>query len=183
VGQPAGPPNLKKPTTLRGVVGVWNCESSDYIRGRDGACFHAVGFLARSKRLGHNQGHGLFLSSLEVFLANLLLLVLRGSRRSASRALFRKRRSPMKEQLENVVFQMYRAGLRCSEAVREFQKAFILTVLKDQRGNQCRAAEKLRIHRNTLRRTIRELDIDIAPTRPARSRRRPQSERPMPVWR
>jgi len=64
-GQPAGPPNLKKPTTLRGVVGVWNCESSDYIRGRDGACFHAVGFLARSERLEHNQCHGLFLSFLE----------------------------------------------------------------------------------------------------------------------
>jgi hypothetical protein len=45
-GQLAGPPNPKKPTTLRGVVGVWNCESSDYIRGRDGACFHAVGFFA-----------------------------------------------------------------------------------------------------------------------------------------
>src|ERR1700687_900491 len=64
VGQPAGPPNLKKPTTLRGVVGVWNCESSDYIRGRDGACLHAVGFLARSERLEHNQGHGLFRSFL-----------------------------------------------------------------------------------------------------------------------
>jgi Fis family transcriptional regulator len=89
----------------------------------------------------------------------------------------------MKEQLENVVFQMYRAGLRCSEAVREFQKAFILTVLKDQRGNQCRAAEKLGIHRNTLRRTIRVLDIDVAPTRPAGSRRPPQSERPMSVRR
>ena len=36
----------------------------------------------------------------------------------------------MKEQLESVVLQMYRAGVRCSEAVREFQKAFILTVLK-----------------------------------------------------
>jgi hypothetical protein len=62
VGQLAGQPNRKKPTALRGVVGVWNCESSDYIRGRDGACFHAVGFLARSERLEHNQGHGLFLS-------------------------------------------------------------------------------------------------------------------------
>jgi hypothetical protein len=49
VGQPVEQPDLKKPTTLRGVVGVWNCESSDYIRGRDGACFHAVGFLARSR--------------------------------------------------------------------------------------------------------------------------------------
>jgi hypothetical protein len=33
----------------------------------------------------------------------------------------------MKEQLESVVLQMYRAGVRCSEAVREFQRAFILT--------------------------------------------------------
>jgi hypothetical protein len=48
----------------------------------------------------------------------------------------------MKEQLESVVLQMYRAGVRCSAAVREFQRAFILTVLQDQRGNQCRAAEK-----------------------------------------
>jgi len=48
VGRPAGQPNPKKPTTLRGVVGVWNCESSDYIRGRDGACLHAVGFFAEA---------------------------------------------------------------------------------------------------------------------------------------
>jgi Bacterial regulatory protein, Fis family len=49
----------------------------------------------------------------------------------------------MKEQLKSVVLQMYRAGVRCSEAVWEFQKAFILTVLKHQRGNQCKAAERL----------------------------------------
>ena len=82
----------------------------------------------------------------------------------------------MKEQLESVVQQMYRAGVRCSEAVREFQKAFILTVLKDKRGNQCKAAEKLGIHRNTLRRTIRELEIDIGPTRASARRRPPRSE-------
>lgn len=85
----------------------------------------------------------------------------------------------MRELLESVVLQMYRAGLQCSEAVREFQKAFILTVLKDQRGNQCRAAEKLGVHRNTLRRTIRELQIDIGPTRAMGRRRPPRSEIPM----
>jgi Fis family transcriptional regulator len=85
----------------------------------------------------------------------------------------------MKEQLESVVLQMYKAGVGCSEAVREFQKAFILTVLKDQRGNQCKAAERLGIHRNTLRRTIRELEIDIGPTRAMGRRRPPQSEAPM----
>jgi Fis family transcriptional regulator len=82
----------------------------------------------------------------------------------------------VKDQLESVVLQMYRAGLRCSEAVREFQKAFILTVLKDQRGNQCRAAERLGIHRNTLRRTIRDLDIDIGPTRAIGQRRPPRPD-------
>ncbi|MBZ5653414.1 MAG: histidine kinase [Acidobacteriia bacterium] len=82
----------------------------------------------------------------------------------------------MKEQLASVVLQMYKAGARCSEAMREFQKAFILTVLKDQRGNQCKAAEKLGIHRNTLRRTIRELEIDIGPTRVSGRRRPPRSE-------
>ena len=86
----------------------------------------------------------------------------------------------MKDQLESVVFQMHKAGVRCSEAVREFQKAFILAVLKDQRGNQCKAAEKLGIHRNTLRRTIQELEIDIGPTRATGRSQPPQSEIPKP---
>jgi len=85
----------------------------------------------------------------------------------------------MKEQLESVVLQMYRAGLRCSEAVREFQKTFILTVLKDQRGNQSRAAKTLGIHRNTLRRTIRVLEIDIGPALALGSRRQPRPEVPI----
>jgi Fis family transcriptional regulator len=85
----------------------------------------------------------------------------------------------MKEQLERAVLEMYRAGLRCSEAVQEFRKAFILTVLKDQRGNQCRAAEKLGVHRNTLRRTIRDLDIDIRPTLAMGRRRPPRPEVPV----
>ena len=86
----------------------------------------------------------------------------------------------MKGELESLVLQMYRAGIRCSDAVREFQKTFILTVLKDQRGNQCKAAEKLGVHRNTLRRTIRDLEIDIGPTRGSGRRRPPRSEFPMP---
>ena len=84
----------------------------------------------------------------------------------------------MKEQLERVVLQMHKAGMRCSEAVREFQKAFILMVLKDQRGNQCKAADRLGIHRNTLRRTILDLGIDIEPTL-AVGRRRPPQQVPM----
>jgi Fis family transcriptional regulator len=89
----------------------------------------------------------------------------------------------MKEQLDSVVLRMYRAGVPCSEAVREFQKAFILAVLKDLRGNQCKAAERLGMHRNTLRRTIRELGIDIGPARAMARRRPPRSEVPIPLRR
>ena len=89
----------------------------------------------------------------------------------------------MKDQLESVILQMYEAGMRCPEAVREFQKVFILTVLKDQRGNQCKAAKKLGVHRNTLRRAIRLLQIDIGPTRATGSRRPPRSEAPLSLRR
>jgi len=45
-GQPEEQPDLKKPTALRGVVGVWDRESGDRIKGCDGACVHAEGSLA-----------------------------------------------------------------------------------------------------------------------------------------
>ncbi len=83
----------------------------------------------------------------------------------------------MKVQLENLVLHMYKSGLRYPEAVREFQKAFILTVLQESNGNQVRAARKLHIHRNSLRRIIRDLQLDIRAIRAAARRRPPQSER------
>jgi hypothetical protein len=45
-GQPEEQPDLKKPTALRGEVGVWDRESGDRIKGCDGACIHAEGSLA-----------------------------------------------------------------------------------------------------------------------------------------
>jgi hypothetical protein len=51
----------------------------------------------------------------------------------------------VKEQLEKLVLQMYRSGIRYSEAIREFQSAFILTVLQEHKANQVRAAQKLGI--------------------------------------
>jgi DNA-binding NtrC family response regulator len=82
----------------------------------------------------------------------------------------------MKQELERLTLQMYRDGLRYSDAVREFQKTFLATVLRDENANQLRAAKRLGIHRNTLRRQIRELELDIKSLRVAR-RRPPLSER------
>lgn len=82
----------------------------------------------------------------------------------------------MKEELERLVLQMYRNGLRYSEAVREFQRTFLATVLRETNANQVRAAKRLGIHRNTLRRQIYELELDVKTLRVDR-RRPPLSER------
>src|SRR5213080_20766 len=86
----------------------------------------------------------------------------------------------MEEQLEKLVLQMYKNGIRYAEAVRQFQSVFMLTVLREQRANQVRAAQKLGMHRNTLRRIIRNFELDIRPLRPS-TRRPPLSERAVPV--
>lgn len=67
----------------------------------------------------------------------------------------------MKDQLEALVAQMYSNGILYSEAVREFKKRFIINVLRQNRGNQCKAARELGMHRNTLSRTITELKLDV----------------------
>jgi len=84
----------------------------------------------------------------------------------------------VKDQLEALVTQMYHSGILYSEAVREFKKRFILTVLMANQGNQCRAARQLGMHRNTLSRTISELKLDIRALRSG-ARRPPRSARPV----
>lgn len=84
----------------------------------------------------------------------------------------------MKDQLEALIMQMYKGGILYSEAVREFKKRFILTVLQENKGNQCQAARQLGMHRNTLSRTIAELELDIKALRRG-TRRPPRSARPL----
>ena len=85
----------------------------------------------------------------------------------------------MKAQLENLALEMYRSGIKYAEAVREFQRTYILTVLQDQRANQSRAAARLHVHRNTLRRTLHDLGLDIRLIRATARRKPPQAERPV----
>lgn len=83
----------------------------------------------------------------------------------------------MKDQLLTLVQNMYRSNILYSEAVREFKRCFIATVLEENKGNQCRAARQLGMHRNTLSRTIDELKIDVREFRDG-GRRPPRSARP-----
>jgi Fis family transcriptional regulator len=67
----------------------------------------------------------------------------------------------VKAQLEALVKQMHDGGILYSEAVREFKRAFITNVLQERNGNQSRAAQTLGVHRNTLTRTVSELQIEL----------------------
>ena len=88
----------------------------------------------------------------------------------------------MKRELDALITQMHSAGISYAEAIRQFKKRYILEVLAHHKGNQCKAATELGMHRNTLSRTLAELDMNTAQIR--RGMRRPvMSERPVAVQR
>ncbi len=89
-------------------------------------------------------------------------------------------RGVVKDQLEALVVHMFRAGITYSEGVSEFKKKFILTVLQDCNGNQCKAARLLGMHRNTLSRTIADLKLDAKGLRDG-VRRPPRSVHTLPT--
>ncbi len=84
----------------------------------------------------------------------------------------------MRRELDSLVTQMHSSGIRYEEAVREFKRQYLRQVLLAHRGNQCRAAEEMGIHRNTLSRTMAELGLSLAEVR-ASLKRPPRSERPV----
>jgi len=84
----------------------------------------------------------------------------------------------VRRELDSLVTQMHDGGITYDEAVREFKKRYLIEVLAHHRGYQCKAAKELGMHRNTLSRTIAELQIDPAQIR--RGLKRPsRSERPV----
>ena len=83
----------------------------------------------------------------------------------------------MKRELHSLVTQMHSAGISYTDALRQFKRRYILEVLAQHKGNQCKAAEELGMHRNTLSRTLAELDMSTVQIRNG-MRRPPSSERP-----
>ena len=60
----------------------------------------------------------------------------------------------MKSRLEALVAEMVERGILFQEAVEEFEKHFILAVLKRTNGNLSKAADELHLHRNTLSKRV-----------------------------
>ena len=82
----------------------------------------------------------------------------------------RKHTYATKAQLETLVLRMHRTGILYFEAIKEFRKQFILAVLRDVDWNKSKTARVLGMHRNTLVRTLRELNIDLHALRNAERR-------------
>jgi Fis family transcriptional regulator, factor for inversion stimulation protein len=84
----------------------------------------------------------------------------------------------VKRELDSLVTQIHSSGIPYEEAVREFKKQYLREVLVAHRGNQCKAAEELGMHRNTLSRTMAELGLELAEVRTG-LKRPVRSERPV----
>ena len=84
----------------------------------------------------------------------------------------------VKRELDSLVTQMHSSGTSYEDAVREFKRQYLREVLLAHKGNQCKAAEELKMHRNTLSRAMAELGLNLAEVR-AGLKRPPRSERPV----
>ena len=67
----------------------------------------------------------------------------------------------MRGELDALIHQMFRGGIFYTEAVREFKKAFIAMVLRENNAIQSKAARELGMHRNTLTRVSSMLELDV----------------------
>ena len=63
--------------------------------------------------------------------------------------------------LEQLVTQMVEKGIHYEDALREFDRRFIVEVVEKSDGNLSKAADTLGVHRNTLSRKIKDLKINI----------------------
>ncbi|MFN0086275.1 MAG: helix-turn-helix domain-containing protein [Blastocatellia bacterium] len=62
----------------------------------------------------------------------------------------------MKAELEALIEEMISRGILFDEAVKEFEKKFILSTLRRHNNNLSKAAAALGIHRNTLSKRLLE---------------------------
>lgn len=67
--------------------------------------------------------------------------------------------------LAQTAADMLDAGMTWWECLDEIRKAVLLEALTRSRGDQCKAARQLQMHRNTLGRQLDELDINVRPFR------------------
>jgi DNA-binding NtrC family response regulator len=65
----------------------------------------------------------------------------------------------VRDQLEKLVQEMLDRGILYEDAKREFERVFISMALARSKGNLCKAADVLGLHRNTMTRKVTEYRI------------------------
>lgn len=65
----------------------------------------------------------------------------------------------MHKLLDELVTKMVEKGIHYEDALREFDRRFIVEVMDKSEGNLCKAADTLGVHRNTLSRKLKDLKI------------------------
>ncbi len=84
--------------------------------------------------------------------------------------------------LYQIVDELVRRGVTLEQARREFERQFIVASLKSNRGNFCRSARSLGVHRNTLRNKVSDLGILVEDyDLPGRRTARRKSGEPVPT--
>jgi Fis family transcriptional regulator, factor for inversion stimulation protein len=84
----------------------------------------------------------------------------------------------MKNELDGVIERLLDAGISLPEATGILERGMIGGALRRAEGNQCAAAKKLEIHRNTLQRKMAQFGMGNGrarrkpPAKAARTRRR-----------
>ncbi len=66
----------------------------------------------------------------------------------------------IKDVLEKVIDEMVSKGILWHEAGSQFEKLFIIRVLREHHGNVSRTAKAMNLHRNTLSAKVRRYSID-----------------------
>ena len=67
----------------------------------------------------------------------------------------------LKDRLEALCTEMIDKGIFFAEAMEQFEKCFILEVVSRHDGSLLRAAERLKIHRNTLAKRLSRFKAKI----------------------
>lgn len=83
----------------------------------------------------------------------------------------------MKAELEALVEKMIANKILFEEALKEFEKQFILRVLARHNNNFSKAAEELGIHRNTLTKRLQEYEQASNPAKAMNGKRRQNTSR------
>ena len=78
----------------------------------------------------------------------------------------------LRDRLHALALEMIEKGILFEDACAEFERHFITAVLERHAGNLSKAAEELRVHRNTLGRRVREYRAKGARSRTRRDGRR-----------